>query len=370
MVFCYINLLCVNVNAFRCTFSGKAFGNPVITIKDIARKADVSIGTVDRVLHGRGRVSKKTADKIQSIIQKTGYKTNIHGRNLSLKTTYRFGVVMPQVHQDGFYWDIMRKGIDQAVADLSSFSVHADYFFFDKYSESSFLSAGKQALSQGLQGLLIAPVLSDASPAFVNAIPRETPYVFVDTSAPNSSPVAYIGQNSFQSGVCGAKLMHLLAPGTGSVAIIRMLPNDFHINERVSGFLSYFQTAPALSVRTFDASGGMSDDAFGDLVASIDKTLPDCKGFFVTNAETHRVAKALKRLNKENRHVIGYDLIEENQRLVREKAIDFIISQKTREQGYQGINTLFRHIVLKAPCPSEVLMPIDIITAENLSFYQ
>jgi len=350
---------------------GKAFGKtPVITIKDIAQKADVSIGTVDRVLHGRGRVSKKTADKIQTIIKKSGYKTNIHGRNLSLKSTYCFGVVMPEARQDSSYWDILRKGIDQAVADLASFNVHVRYFFFDKYSESSFFSAGMEALGQGLHGLLIAPVLSDASPAFVNQIPREIPYVFVDSTVPQSSPVAYIGQNSFQSGVCGARLMHLLVPGTGSVAIIRMLPNDFHINERVNGFLSYFKAIPALSVHTFDASGGSSDDAFADLIASIDAKLPDCKGFFVTNAETHRVAKALNRLNRGKKHVIGYDLIEENQRLVREKAIDFIISQKTREQGYQGINTLFRHIVLKAPCASEVLMPIDIITAENLSFYQ
>ena len=342
----------------------------MVTIKDIAKAADVSIGTVDRVLHGRGRVSKKTADTIKSIIKKSGYKTNIHGRNLSLKTTYRFGVIMPQVHQDSFYWDILRQGIDQAVADLASFTIQAHYFFFDKYSESSFLSAGAQAISQGMQGLLIAPVLSDASPAFVNSISRDIPYVYVDSTVPQTSPVAFIGQNSFQSGVCGARLMDLLAPGAPSVAIIRMLPNDFHINERVSGFLSHYQKIPATSVRTFDVSGGLGDEELTDLIASINQNVPYCKGFFVTNAETHRVAKALNRLSGERKCIIGYDLIEENQRLVRENAIDFIISQKTKEQGYQGINTLFRHIVLKAPCAKEVLMPIDIVFAENLHFYQ
>ena len=342
----------------------------MITIKDIARKAGVSIGTVDRVLHGRGRVSKKTADKIHSIIKKTGYKTNIHGRNLSLKTTFNFGVIMPYTYQDGNYWDILRKGIDQAISDLSTFNVQVLYFFFDKFSEGAFAGAAAQALKHNPQGLLITPVLSDACPAIVNSIPRDIPYVYVDSTVPGTAPLAYIGQNSYQSGVCGARLMHLLIPEKSSVAIIRMLPNDFHINERVKGFLSYFEKVPDITLRTYDASGGMNDREFFNLVSSIEKDVPSCKGFFVTNAETFRVAKAILQSAGPKKHIIGYDLVEENRRLVLEKVIDFIISQKTRDQGYRGITTLFRHCVLKEPCPREELMPIDIITAENLLYYQ
>jgi LacI family transcriptional regulator len=63
-------------------------------------------------------------------------------------------------------------------------------------------------------------------------------------------------------------------------------------------------------------------------------------------------------------------LVEENQRLLRSGAIDIIISQKTHDQGYRGVYTLFRHIVLNETAIKELLMPIDIITAENLVFYQ
>ena len=77
----------------------------MITIKDIAQKTHVSIGTVDRVLHGRGRVAKKTEEKILALVKKTGYKTNIHGRNLVLKKTFHFGIIMPQAGQDSCYWE-------------------------------------------------------------------------------------------------------------------------------------------------------------------------------------------------------------------------------------------------------------------------
>jgi LacI family transcriptional regulator len=342
----------------------------LVTIKDIALNAGVSIGTVDRVLHGRGRVSKNTSEKINAIVKKTGYKANIHGRNLSLKTDYCFGVIMPQPQQDSNYWDILRRGIDQSVKDLSSFNVNVKYFFFDKYSERSFCEAASRAIKADIHGLIITPVLSDACPAFVKSIPTELPYLYVDSIVPETTPVAYIGQNSFQSGVCGAKLMHLLVRDKGKVAVIRMLPNDFHINERVNGFMSYIKKISAINARVFDVNGSMCDSDFIKTITKIEAEFGDCNGFFVTNAETHRVAKSLSKSAGVKKHIVGYDLVDENRRLVQENVIDFIISQKTMEQGHRAINMLFHNIILKEPCIKEVLMPIDIITAENLMFYQ
>ena len=116
----------------------------MVTIKEIAQWADLSIGTVDRVLHGRGRVSKKTEDKVKAIIKRTGYKTNIYARNLSLQTTHHIGVIMPNPAPKSNYWSMLQRGIDRAVDELRSFKIKVDYFFFNKFSESSFAEAGKE----------------------------------------------------------------------------------------------------------------------------------------------------------------------------------------------------------------------------------
>ena len=47
-----------------------------MTIKDIAIKAKVSTGTVDRVIHKRGGVSKRTRTNIKNIIKKNNFKIN------------------------------------------------------------------------------------------------------------------------------------------------------------------------------------------------------------------------------------------------------------------------------------------------------
>jgi LacI family transcriptional regulator len=342
----------------------------VITIKEIALQADVSIGTVDRVLHGRGRVSKKSEEKIKAIIKKTGYKTNIHARNLSLKSTYEFGVIMPQLQPQGNYWEFIQTGVNQAVDELRSFNIKVNYFFFNKFSETSFLEAGSRALEHGVNGLLIAPVLFDACAAFIKTVPWNVPYVYLDSTIPDTAPIASIGQNSYQSGVCGAKLMHMLVGDRGSVAVLRMLPIDYHINERVRGFTTFFTQFPSIALRVYNCTGEMAESEFVNCMASIESQQPDCKGYFVTNADAHLVAKALRLLGGSRRHIIGYDCVAENVRLLEEGSIDFIISQNPREQGYAGVNSLFRHLVMKDSCAVSVPMPVDIVMAENVSFYK
>ena len=56
-----------------------------IRILDIAKKAGVSIGTVDRVLHQRGEVSEETREKILKIIREFDYRPNILASTLASK---------------------------------------------------------------------------------------------------------------------------------------------------------------------------------------------------------------------------------------------------------------------------------------------
>jgi LacI family transcriptional regulator len=341
----------------------------MITIKEIAAQANLSIGTVDRVLHGRGRVSKATAERVRAIIEKTGYRANIHASTLSLKTSRHFGVLMPFPRQDGGYWEMLRRGIDMAVAELAAFNVSCQFYFFDKHDNASFRKAGDEALSRTMAGLLVAPVLLDASAEFIASLPPNLPYAYVDSIIPETSPLTMIGQDSFKSGVCGAKLMRLLlGKSGGAVAVLRMLPNDFHINERVRGFLSSFKNGETITPHVFDADSGASDSAFSAHISSIAASLKNCRGIFVTNAETHRVAKTLHGADKQ--YIIGYDCTEENLRYLDKGAIDFIINQNTREQGYAGINALFRAIVLREAVDKRVLMPIDIVMKENACSYR
>lgn len=59
-------------------------------IKDIAELSGVSTGTVDRILHERGKVSEDSTEKGGENLKEIDYQPNLIARSLALKKKYHF----------------------------------------------------------------------------------------------------------------------------------------------------------------------------------------------------------------------------------------------------------------------------------------
>jgi LacI family transcriptional regulator, galactose operon repressor len=278
---------------------------------------------------------------------------------------------MPEPSQDSMYWSLPIKGMAKGQEELAPRKVRVRYFFYDKYSESSFNRVSKEAIASNLDGLLIAPVLSKVFDQFVKEIREGLPYVFFDSFVPKANYISYIGQDSFQSGILSARLMQMLVKDKGNIAVIRMLPEDYHIDDRVNGFLSYCKRCPKIVTKVYGVDGNKSTHVRNEIFQKIISENDRLSGVFVTNASTHQIAEYIKRLSLgEKIHIIGYDLIEENVRFLREGVIDFLISQQSERQGYEGIYCLYRHVVLKETVEKKIMMQLDIVTSENIAYYR
>ncbi|MGA3246190.1 MAG: LacI family DNA-binding transcriptional regulator [Bacteroidota bacterium] len=341
------------------------------SIKDIAARAKVSIGTVDRVLHNRGRVSDETKARVEKIVLKLGYRPNIHARNLSLDRAYSFGIVIPRLSQDSEYWKIPMKGIEKAGRELQVYKVGLRSHYFDRYSEQSFGRALREALQAKPDGLLIAPVLPRIAQKLIPTIPKEIPYVFIDSMIPGTECLSFIGQDPFQSGFLAARLMLKSVRNGGDFAIVKVTPEDFHIAERIRGFLSGLQDSPQKSARVYEVDSHGGGQAFSDIVDLILRENSHLSGMFVSNAWTHAIAHLVNaHPGHERVSLIGYDLVGKNLRLLRQDSIDFLISQRPEMQGYEGIYCLYEHVVLRETVKRKIMVPIDILTKDNVQYYQ
>ena len=54
-----------------------------VRIKDIAKMADVSVGTVDRVIHGRSGVSESSRKRVEEILKQLDYQPNMYASALA-----------------------------------------------------------------------------------------------------------------------------------------------------------------------------------------------------------------------------------------------------------------------------------------------
>ena len=94
-----------------------------IRIKDIAKMADVSVGTVDRVIHGRSGVSEASRKRVEEILEKLNYQPNMYASALASNKKYAFACLLPQ-HEAGEYWTEVESGIHEA---LTTYSIYLIY---------------------------------------------------------------------------------------------------------------------------------------------------------------------------------------------------------------------------------------------------
>lgn len=68
-----------------------------VTIKDVAKNAGVSIGTVSKVLNDKGYVSKELRKRVQDTIQQLNYQVNANARSLKISKTNKIGVIVSDI---------------------------------------------------------------------------------------------------------------------------------------------------------------------------------------------------------------------------------------------------------------------------------
>ena len=73
-----------------------------VRIKDIARMAGVSVGTVDRVIHGRSGVSEESRIRVEKILKQLNYQPNMYASALASNRKYSFACLLP-LHEEGEY---------------------------------------------------------------------------------------------------------------------------------------------------------------------------------------------------------------------------------------------------------------------------
>nr|WP_320117124.1 LacI family DNA-binding transcriptional regulator [uncultured Marinifilum sp.] len=335
-----------------------------ITIKEIAKKANVSIGTVDRVIHNRTGVSELTKEKIRKIMKEGNYSSNLIARQLKLNKTYNIAILLPKIND---YWNNIKSGIDDGCLEYESLGFKSSYFFFDNTKLNSLESAIKEAYKINPEGIILAPTILDRSPKIIETlIEKNIPFVFVDSNINSPQKLSFIGQDAFQSGKLAASLLVGNNSDSYEICIVTFNRKDLldkTNSERILGFKEYFKNLQTI----------IHDINITELEEVKDKIIAQNKNIhiFVPNSKSDQLPKSIFNLNKQNKlKLVGYDLTDTNIKLLQSGEIDYLIYQKPKLQGYLSIQCLYKHLILNMTIPKNQFISLDIITKENIMYCQ
>lgn len=340
------------------------------TINDIARMANVSRGTVDRVIHERGTVSKHAHEKVKIVLDKIDYKPNLIAQSLKKGELSKIAALIPD-HQYDVFWKRPLDGIEKVKQDFASLAVNIQTFLFNPYNPQSFRENAINILENQFEGILVAPVFyRESLDLFKKCDEQNLPYVTFNTFLEDANAVSHVGQDLKQSGRVAAELMNKIIHTDGKILIIHVdedLADSIHMQKKEMGFSHYFQAQNTQNFETLILRTNPSENIetiLVDLLRSDSKI----QGIYVTTSKVFLVAGILQK-HKIKKYLIGYDLIEENLKFLESGIIDFLIFQNPEYQANLGISYLIDLLVFKKSIPKKKLLPIEIVMKENYKNY-
>lgn len=348
--------------------------NKTYRIKDIAQLSGVSTGTVDRILHKRGKVSIEAREKVDQVLKEINYQPNLIARSLALKKKYKFITITP-FFTAGEYWAKFEEGVDKAEQELFSYNVTVERLHFNQYDKASFDDLIQQVVDSACQGVVVATLFKESVRALTAKLDRlDIPYILVDSFIDKTNCISYYGTHSYDSGYIAGRLIFGQITTTDPVAIFRFIRQGDQISTQVArreeGFRDYLETK-AFEGRIYIVPIHADDHLNNkkQLLAFFQKHQEVHAGV-IFNSRAYLLASYFQELGlDQNIQLIGYDVLEANMDYLRTGLITHLIAQRPEVQGINSVKALFRQLVLNEKIEPINYMPIDILMKENMDYY-
>jgi LacI family transcriptional regulator len=194
-----------------------------MTISDIAILAKVSTGTVDRVIHNRGGVSKKTQKIINDIIKKNNFKINSVASALAKTKEYKIATLMPTFDNDDMFWESPFLGVEKASSEIKVFGFRTINYSYSQTDFKTYLDSFNKLIEDKPNGIILVPAFNDKTKEIFKKLDEsKIPYFFININLRGHQNLSFIGQHSFKSGYLAAKLLHTCLGKNPQLLTIRM----------------------------------------------------------------------------------------------------------------------------------------------------
>ncbi len=366
IIYLFFLVTCTSTLIKRPRNSSLVLRKRIVTQKDIAKALNISRGTVDRALHNRKGISKATKALVRRKVEEIGYSPNRIAQFLVTGRKVNVAMITP----GDPLWEMVRKGAHSYLSELEGSILNINWYetnVHDPVHEAKIL---KKILRKNVDGIGIAPADPDLLCDLIdNAVETSIPVVTLNTDAPQSKRLCYVGQDPILAGKIAGELMGKFLMGSGNVVIITAFKNVLIHKHRLSGFVQKMSYGfPKIRIGEVYENHDSSEEAY--LIArQVLQNGTKIDGIYLTTGNGPvGVAKALREVGKAgSTKVICFDFFNETVRLLKEEIISAAIGEDPFSQGYQSVKILFNYIVDgKKPSSNSLYTKIDIGLRENI----
>jgi len=336
----------------------------------IAELANVSIGTVDRALHGRNGINESTRERILQIARQISYTPNLAARALSAsKARFRIGVCIPrEIH---FFYDQLWSGVlDEArsAAQLGAQFVNRPVRALGEGDAKAF----KELVKIGVNGIILTagnpqrlrPLIDDAEEKGIRV-------VCVSTDAPESRRSSIVCVEPWLNGRLAGELMGKFVPRGSRVAVVAGMLNTEDHRKKTDGFSEAFpRHCPGGKIASVIEGHEDEDESFQKTFDLLGHD-PTLAGLYVNTVNCLPVCRALGARGLAGKtKLITTDLFAEMSPYFAKGTITASIYQQPHRQGQMAVRLMVDHLTSKVPFPPTVHLSPGVVMSSNLHLFR
>ncbi len=246
------------------------------------------------------------------------------------------------------YWQSAHEGFTRAAA---LYGVTEDMRGPDTFNPAIEVDEFRAAVARKPAGILVS--VSDPKlmgPEINKAMEAGIPVITMDSDAPDSQRLYFIGTNNLEAGRLGGEFVTAQLNGKGNVVFFTM-PGQPNLEERLKGYKDVFANSPGIKiVEVFDMKG-QSTVAMDKAEEYLARTGPAKINAYISleSSSAKDVAEAFKRAKPQDAMVMAMDVDQATLELVKDGTIKATISQKPFTMAFLGLKALddIHHYPLK-----------------------
>ncbi len=236
------------------------------------------------------------------------------------------------------YWKTAGTGFNNAASQLK---VRADFMGPQNFDPKAERDALDQAVQKKATGILLqvtdANVLKDS---IDKAIAAGIPVITIDSDAPASKRLFFIGTNNYQAGFTGGQRLAQELKGKGNVVVFTM-PDQPNLQDRLRGYKDALAKTPEIKITRVVDIQGDPRIAFDTTMQIIGKERDKVDGFVCLEAQSGKeVAGVLNSFHITGKPVIAMDTDQETLDWIQKGVIAATIAQKPYTMAFVGMQML------------------------------
>lgn len=339
------------------------------TIYDLAESLHISVGTVYRALHGTGRISPSTKEKVLNKAAEMNFEFNPSAQRLS-RAPITIGVILCCPIPE--FLNEIYSGISYEFSELAQYKVISDIRIMPNKNAEDCSDLISEALLSFIEKkydgviLFLSGSHSPCSDALSALAEAGIPMVCLVNDIPFKNRISFVSADGTCAGRIAAELLSLSC-AKKNIALLTG-DNSVYIHKlNLSGFMDEAKNGIFSSIDIYEHQD--KPDLIRKQLDEIFKHTPSYQGLYITSASSIYAYPILLKLNKNHKvNIITTDLFSQTKKPLNQKIIMATIFQNPFLQGRKAVKAMYNYLQNHAK-QDVVMIPPQIVMHSNVDLY-